>query len=96
MVIVHARDGQATSSLSADLRPTGDLAITDVHVERDAEYVYTIRAAAVPRLCELLDVEVGELISGLERLLAPHGMTAGTAWRTWLKAHDVPYELTIR
>ncbi len=98
MVIVHVRDGQASGSLSAELRPTGDLAIIgrDISVERDSEYVYTIRAAAVPRLCERLDVEAGELVEGLQRLLAPHGVAAGTMWRTWLKAHDVAYELTIR
>jgi hypothetical protein len=98
MVIVQAREGHASCSLSADLRPSGDLAVTghDLSVERDSEYVYTIRAAAVPRLCERLDVEAGELVDGLRRLLAPHGVAAGTMWRTWLKAHDVPYELTIR
>jgi hypothetical protein len=98
MVIVQIRDGQASCSLSAELRPSGDLAVTghDLSVERDSEYVYTIRAAAVPRLCELLDVEAGELVAGLQRLLAPHGLAAGATWRGWLKAHDVPYELTIR
>lgn len=98
MVIVQVRDGQASCTLSAELWPAGDLVVTgrDVSAERDSEYVSTIRAAAVPGLCELLDVEAGELVSGLQRLLAPHGLVASTTWRTWLKAHDVPYELTIR
>jgi hypothetical protein len=98
MVIVQIRDGQASYALSAELRPSGDVTVTghEHRAEHDAEYVYTIRAAVVPRLCELLDVEAGELVAGLQRLLAPHGLAAGATWRTWLKAHDVPYELTIR
>lgn len=98
MMIVQVRDGEVSCSLSAELRPSGDLVIIgrDLSVERDSEYVYSVRAAIVPRLCELLDVEAGELVDGLQRLLAPHGVAASTTWRTWLKAHDVAYELTIR
>jgi hypothetical protein len=103
MIIVRVRDGGASCALYADLRPSGDLVITG-RDQREAqgdsvdgyESVYTIRAAPLPRLCELLAVEHGELLDGLQRLLAPRGVAAGSTWRAWLKAHDVAYELTVR
>jgi hypothetical protein len=102
MVIVQVRDGTAGCALSAELRPGGDLVVSGRDLTANSvggdeyEYVYTVRADDVPRLCEQLGVERGDLVSGLQRLLVPHGVAAGTAWRTWLKAHDVPYELTVR
>jgi hypothetical protein len=101
MVIVQIRDGATSCTLSAELRPGGDLVVRGHDARADSVggdaygYVYTVRAGAVARLCALLEVEHGELIDGLQRLLAPSGVTAGAAWRTWLKAHDVPYELTV-
>ncbi len=92
MVIVQIRDGHSSCTLSAQLQPGGDLVVRG-HDEYG--YVYTVRGAAVVQMCALLDVERGELVDGLQRLLAPSGVTAGAAWRTWLKAHHVPYELTV-
>ena len=102
MVIVQIRNGEASCAMSAELRPDGDLVVSGHDLSGDSaghddyEYVYTVRTDAVPRMCELLAVDRGELVDGLQRLLVPHGVAASAAWRTWLKAHDVPYELTVR
>src|SRR5687768_3913936 len=105
MVIVQVSDGKTSYALYADLRDSGDLVIAghDLSasladsVGRDEyEYFYTVRAGAVPRVCELLGVERAALLDALRGLLAPHGVAASPTWRTWLQTHDVPYEFSVR
>ena len=105
MVIVQLRDGKTNYALYADLGASGDLVVAghdlsgwqdDSFGRSEYEYVYTVRAAAVPRVCELLGVARDALLGGVQGLLAPHGVAASTTWRAWLQAHDVPYEFAVR
>jgi len=105
MVIVQIRDGKTSYALYADLRGNGDVVVAGHDLTRwqadsyggdEYEYFYTVRAHAVPRLCELLAVGRAGVLEGIQGLLAPHGAAASTAWRAWLQAHDVPYEFAVR
>lgn len=105
MVIVQIRDEKASYALYADLRPSGDLVVAGHDLTRwraesfggdEYEYFYTVRTAAVARLCEQLGVERAGLLDALHALLSPHGVSASTAWRAWLQAHDVAYEFAVR
>jgi hypothetical protein len=103
MVIVDIRDGKTSFALYADLSRDGDLVIAgrDHKPELDAgadayEYLYTVGADAVPRVCELLGVDDGSLLDGVLLLLAPHGVAASAHWRSWLNRHQVPYGFSLR
>lgn len=105
MVIVDIRDGKTSFALYADLSRDGDLVIAgrdhkpglDAQAGTDAyEYLYTVGADAVPRVCELLGVDAGSLLDGVQLLLAPHGVAASAHWRSWLNHHQVPYAFSLR
>ena len=105
MVIVQIRDGKTSYALYADLRASGDLVVAGHDLSKwqedsfgrdEYEYFYTVRADAVTRVCEALGVERAGLLDALQSLLAPHGVSASTAWRTWLQTHDMPYEFAVR
>jgi hypothetical protein len=105
VVIVQIRDGKTSYALYADRRGNGDVVIAghdltrwqaDGYAGDEYEYFYTVRAPAVPRLCAELGVEPAGVLDGIRALLAPHGITASTAWRAWLQAHDVAYEFAVR
>lgn len=90
MVIVQIRDGKTSYALYADRRGNGDVVIAG------HDHFYTVRAAAVPRLCGELGVEPAGVLDGIRALLEPHGVAASAAWRAWLQAHDVAYEFAVR
>jgi hypothetical protein len=105
MVIVEIRNTTTSYALYADIARSGDLVVVGHDLSAgtaeltggdEYEYVYTVRADAVPALCERLGVEPGALLDGLQRLLTPHGIAASTAWRAWLVGHSIPYEFAVR
>jgi len=103
MVIVDIRAGRTSFALYADVSRDGDLVIAGrdhkpgLDAQADAyEYLYTVGADAVPRVCELLGVDARALLDGVQQLLAPHGVAASAHWRSWLNQHQVPYRFSLR
>ena len=108
--IVRIREGGTHYTLSATIDAAGDLVLAghDLsawlkdHGERmfgradEYEYYYRVAAAQLPRVCERLGVPRRNLLGAIRALLAPHGITASTAWKAWLQAAGIPYDFTVR
>ena len=102
MVIAELHDEHTDFSLHAEVTADGDLRIGGCdrsswlasRIGRsEYQYVYTVRAKHVPRLCALLGVSTceDELLAAVRALLGPHGVTASLTWRAWLQANDVAW-----
>jgi hypothetical protein len=106
MILVRERGGGMNYTLTAELRSNGDLVLEghdlstwlEESLGRDEyEYIYTVRASHVPRLCELLGVEgAGGVLDRLRDLLAPEGVNASRTWKAWLKERGIPYVFAVR
>ena len=103
MTIVEVRDERTNYQLTAQLRD-GELvlAASDMSAWIEAamgteeyEYFYVIKAADMGRVRALLGTTDEEVLARIRELLAPHGISASTAWKSWLEANRIPYDFSV-
>ncbi|HET7504820.1 MAG TPA: hypothetical protein VFK02_27545 [Kofleriaceae bacterium] len=73
----------------SDLSP----AVKEMFETDEYEYFYVVKAGDVARVS--LGADLPHLLGRVRDHLAPHGITASTAWKTWLSAHGIPYDFTV-
>jgi hypothetical protein len=104
VVIVKIRDERTNYVLNGSVNQGGDLvlagsdlspSIKEMFDTDEYEYFYVVKAHEVKRVCAALGADAAGLLERVRDQLAPHGITASTAWKAWLTAHGIPYEFSV-